>query len=59
LGSAIAAVVAQEHPVPMEFVGVQDVFGESGEAFELMEKYGLTAAKVVEAAMRVVERKGR
>jgi transketolase len=59
LGSAIAAVVAHEHPVPMEFVGVQDVFGESGEAFELMEKYGLTAAKVVEAAMRVVERKGR
>ncbi len=59
LGSAIAVVVAHEHPVPMEFVGVQDVFGESGEAFELMEKYGLTAAKVVEAAQRVMKRRGK
>jgi len=58
LGSAVAAAVAQEHPVPIEMVGVQDVFGESGDGFELLEKYGLTAAKVVEAARRVVKRRG-
>jgi len=59
LGAAIASAVAQSRPVPMEFVGVQDVFGESGDAFELMEKYGLTASKVAEAAQRVVKRRGR
>jgi transketolase len=59
LGGAIASAVAQAHPVPMEFVGVQDVFGESGDAFELMEKYGLTASKVVEGARRAVKRRGR
>ena len=59
LGAAVASVVAQNHPVPMAFVGVQDVFGESGEAYELLEKYGLTAAKIVEAARGVVKRRGR
>ena len=59
LGSAISEAVALEHPVPMAMVGVQDVFGESGEAFELMEKYGLTAAKVVEGVRRVMKRRGR
>jgi len=59
LGSAIAGAVVQERPVPMEFVGVRDVFGESGDGFELLEKYGLTAAKVVEAARRVMKRRGK
>ena len=59
LGAAIAAAVAREHPVPVEMVGVQDVFGESGDAFELLEKYGLTAAQVAEAALRVAKRRGR
>jgi len=59
LGGAVASAVAQAHPVPMEFVGVQDVFGESGDAFELMEKYGLTASKVVEGARRAMKRRGR
>jgi transketolase len=59
LGAAIATAVSRNHPVPIETVGVQDVFGESGEAFELMEKYGLTAAKVVEGVRRVMKRRGR
>jgi len=59
VGGAIASAVAQSHPVPMEFVGVQDVFGESGDAFELMEKYGLTTAKIVEGARRAMKRRGR
>lgn len=58
VGSAVASAVAREHPVPIEMVGVEDVFGESGDADELLEKYGLTAAKVVEAAKRVMKRRG-
>lgn len=56
LGAAVASAAAERYPVPMEFVGVRDVFGESGEAFELLEKYGLTAAKIVEATRRVMKR---
>ena len=59
IGGAVASAVVQNHPVPMAFVGVQDVFGESGTDEELFVKYGLTAAKVVEAALGVVKRRGR
>src|SRR3989442_118063 len=58
IGSAIATVIAANHPVPMGFVGVQDVFGESGEAEELLRKYGLTAEKIVDAARDVMKRRG-
>lgn len=57
IGSAVASAVVQNHPVPMAFVGVQDVFGESGEADELLRKYGLTSEKIVEAARAVLKRK--
>ncbi|MEK6986538.1 MAG: transketolase C-terminal domain-containing protein, partial [Candidatus Thermoplasmatota archaeon] len=57
IGSAVASAVVQSHPVPMAFVGVQDVFGESGEADELLRKYGLTSEKIVEAARAVLKRK--
>jgi len=43
LGSAVSEVVVANKPVPMEFVGVRDTFGESGTPKELMAKYGLTA----------------
>ena len=59
MGAAVAAAVAQERPVPIAFVGVQDEFGESGDGFQLLEKYGLTAAKVVEAARHVMKQRGR
>ena len=39
-------------------VGVQDVFGESGEAEELLRKYGLTSEKIVETARDVMKRRG-
>lgn len=58
IGGAIASMVVQNHPVPMAFVGVQDVFGESGEAEELLRKYGLTAEKIVESARRLKRRQG-
>ena len=50
MGSAVAAVTAEHYPVPVQMVGVRDVFGESGEAEELLEKYGLTAAEIARAA---------
>lgn len=57
LGSAVAEVLVETCPVPMERVGVRDVFGESGTPAELMEKYGLTARHVAEAVRKVVQRK--
>ncbi len=50
MGSAIAEAVTRHHPVKVERVGVVDRFGESGEAAELFRKYGLTAARIEEAA---------
>ncbi len=51
LGSAIAEVVSENYPVPVRRIGVKDTFGESGEAPELFEKYGLTPDKIAEAAV--------
>ena len=59
IGAAVADLVVNNHPVPIEMVGVHDVFGESGEAEELLQKYGLTAEKIAEAARRVVRRRTR
>ena len=55
LGSAVAEVVVQHHPVPMAFAGMQDHFGESGEPRQLMEKYGMTARAIVEAGLTVIK----
>jgi len=57
LGSAVAEVLAEGYPVPMERVGVKDVWTESGPWRELLKKYGLTSLDIVEAARRVIERK--
>lgn len=57
LGSQVARAVAQLHPVPMEFVGIQNTYAESGTPDQLMEKYGLTAPYIVDAVRRVVKRK--
>jgi transketolase len=57
LGDSIAQFLAMNKPSPMEFVGVNDSFGESGKPAELMEKYGLNAASIVEKALKVIARK--
>lgn len=57
LGDLIAQVIVRNNPVPVEMVGVNDTFGESGKPEELMEKYGLTTEKIVEAAINAVKRK--
>ena len=56
LGSVVAGVVARTWPVPMEFVGVTR-YAESGTSAELLEKYGLTAAHVAQAARKALARK--
>ena len=57
LGESIARVLAQNHPAPQEFVATQDTFGESGTPAQLMEKYGLNANAIAEAARKVLNRK--
>lgn len=59
LGSAVARFLSEEHPVPMEFVALQDTYAESGKPEELFQKYGLTASHIVSRAKRVLARKGR
>lgn len=49
LGGAVAQVVVRRHPVPMNFVGLQDTFAESGTGEELLEKYGLMPGDIVRA----------
>ena len=57
LGSALAEVIAEHCPVPLERVGVQGRFGQSGSAWELIEYYGLTPEGIAEAAMRALKLK--
>ncbi|MFH1050405.1 MAG: transketolase C-terminal domain-containing protein [bacterium] len=57
MGSAVAEVVVKNYPVPMEFVGVKDRFGISGEPEELQVKFGLTSKEIVEASLKALERK--
>jgi len=58
LGSIVARIAAKNHPVPMEFVAVKDVFGGSGKPAELLVKYGLTAKDITLAVREVIKRKG-
>lgn len=57
LGSSVALLLAQELPTPIEYVAVNDEFGESGTPDQLMTKYGLDTVNVVEAAKKVIKRK--
>jgi len=57
LGESVARVLTTSHPTPQEFVATQDTFGESGTPAQLMEKYGLNAGAIVNAAKSVITRK--
>jgi transketolase len=57
MGESIAGVLTRHLPAPIEFVGVNDTFGESGTPDELMKKYGLDAIDIVNAAQRAISRK--
>lgn len=58
MGSAVAEFLAQTYPVPMEFVGMHDSFGESGEPAELLKKYRMDA-RAITAAIRAVHKRRR
>jgi len=57
MGDSVAQVAAKNHPVPIEFIGTQDTFGESGKPLELLVKYGLDATSISQAAEKVMSRK--
>jgi transketolase len=59
LGDAIAHVLGQNFPAPIEFVGVRDVFGESGTPDQLLKKYGLEAENIYAAVVKAISRKKR
>jgi transketolase len=58
LGSSIASLVAHNTPVPLEYVAVNDSFGESGKPDQLLAKYGLDTVNVVNAVKKVIGRRG-
>ena len=57
LGDSIAQLLSRNNPTPLEMVGVNDTFGESGTPRGLMEKYGLTADDIIVATKKVIARK--
>ena len=57
LGDSIAQFLATSMPLPQEFVGVNDSFGESGKPADLIDKYGLNAASIVIKALKAISRK--
>lgn len=57
LGGAVSEVLAKNQPTPIEFVGVKDKFGESGEPFELIKHYKLDEEAIIEAVENVLNRK--
>ena len=59
LGESIASLLVRNNPVPQEFVAVMDVFGESGTPEQLMEKYRLNAAAIIEKAEKALARKNK
>ncbi len=57
LGSAVAEVLVNKYPVPMEFVGVEDTFAESGDYEQLLVKYGLCVENIIAKAEKLIKRK--
>jgi len=58
MGESISRVLTSNFPAPLEMIGVNDRFGESGPPAELMKKYGLDAGNIVRAALKAIKRKG-
>jgi len=57
MGGAVAEVLARNHPVPIEFVGVEDKFGESGEPKALLEHFGMGVKNIMDKVLKVISRK--
>jgi len=59
VGGAVSEVVVERYPVPVLRVGLRDVFGESGEPYDLLKKYGLTDTNIVDAVKKIIKLKKR
>jgi transketolase len=59
MGDAIAQAAVKEFPVPIEYVGTKDTFGESGTPMQLLAKYGLDTPNIIEAVEKVMKRKAQ
>jgi len=57
LGDSIAQLLSRELPTPIEMVGMNDMFGESGPPMKLMEKYGIDRNAIIDSAKKVISRK--
>ncbi len=57
MGSAVAEILSRNFPVPIEFIGVPNCFGESGKPEELFKKFKMTSKDIIEAVKRVILRK--
>ncbi len=57
MGSAIAECLSRNYPVPQEYIGIKNRFGESGDAFELIEKLGMSVSDIKEAVKKAFKRK--
>jgi len=57
MGSAVAEILAKNYPVPIEFIGVQNRFGESGQPTELLEAFGMGVSHIIAAVKKVIARK--
>lgn len=59
LGDSIAQLASKKQPIPIEFIGTKDTFGESGKPVELLKKYGLDTPFIIEAAEKAISRKNK
>jgi len=57
LGSAVSELLSKNCPVPIEMIGVQDRWGESGQPEELIEKFGMGSDSIIKAVKKVLKRK--
>jgi transketolase len=57
MGSSVAETLAQNHPVPIEFIGVHDQFGQSGTPEELIQYFKMDVSSIMNAVEKVIKRK--
>lgn len=57
MGSAVAEFISQNYPIPIEIIGVEDTFGESGEGYKLLEKYGISTKHIIQKVNKILKRK--
>lgn len=57
MGSAVSEFISQKYPIPIEIIGVEDSFGESGNGYELLKKYKISTSEIIKRVKKVIKRK--